>query len=70
MANNDWWFTGAWVILLLLMQSCKSFANNATPQSAKSSEKSDEQLVRVNKCCEKFEIYNDSECTQVNEIGK
>uniref|UniRef100_A0A1B0FJ82 G-protein coupled receptors family 2 profile 2 domain-containing protein n=1 Tax=Glossina morsitans morsitans TaxID=37546 RepID=A0A1B0FJ82_GLOMM len=68
MANNDWWFTGAWVILLLLMQSCKSFANNATPQSAKSSEKSDEQLVRVNKCCEKFEIYNDSECTQVNEI--
>lgn len=30
----------------------------------------DDDVVWVNKCCEKFEILVDTVCTQVNESGK
>ena len=30
----------------------------------------DDDLVWVNKCCEKFEILVDTVCSQVNESGK
>lgn len=50
-------------IICLLLQQCW-LAKANLPGSE------DEDIVLVNKCCEKFEIRIDSVCSQVNESGK